>query len=93
MNQTSDYQHLALVYNGKSDIRMYIDFTEVEMVCGQLKMDPQPIGAPRYMSSGITPAGTTTGFGSIDELLVFPDALPSSQIRELQQVYENKLCE
>ena len=82
-----------LVYNEKLEFRMYIDFTEVEMPCTQYGIAIKRSGTPRYMASGITASGLTTGFGNIDELLVFPEALTSSQIRELQQVYTNKLCQ
>ena len=36
VNQTTDYQNVVVVYNGKSEVRMYIDFTEVEMTCSDV---------------------------------------------------------
>ena len=91
--QTIGYQHVMIVYNGKSDLKMYLNFTEVNLDCGHSIQTFQRHGVvTRYMASGRNPTSiyNITGFGYIDELIVFPYALTVSQIGELQHVYRNK---
>ena len=84
------YQHVMIVYNGKSDVKMYLNFTEVNLACINRLQSFQRRGVvTRYMASGKDPT-CITGFGYIDELIVFRYALTVSQIGELQHVYRNK---
>ena len=84
-----------IVYSGKPDdnVKMYLNFADVHVQCHSTLQTFQMCGVTRYMASGrdATSNYEFTGFGYIDELLVFPDALTASQIGELQQVYRKKL--
>ena len=65
----------SLIYNRKLDLKIYLDFAEVTLICRERveSFTVRSVG-PRYMVSGRGPNGEITGFWFIDELLLFPDA-------------------
>ena len=74
-----NWNHIAITYRGTTDFAVYVNFTS-----SNLEIHTEPlsgVSAEPYMGSGILEGAT--GFGAIDELMVFPDALTASQIAQL----------
>ena len=79
------WTHIAFSYSGTTDFAYYINFTRVNPEFATLSFSK--VTAEPFMGSGILngASNNVTGFGVIDELLVFPDVLSPSQIAKLNQ--------
>ena len=83
------WYHIAFAYSGDTNFRGYINF-EWKLNNRALFSRPKLTAEP-FLSSGYLENQTQgsrvklTGFGTIDELLVFPDLLSAPQIAQLNQ--------
>ena len=77
--------HFAITYRGATDGVVYVNFEAVSFNTRTFPLSQ--VSAEPFMGSGISEGstGNVTGFGTIDELLIFPDVLSPDQIAQLNQ--------
>lgn len=81
-----EWYHVAFAYhhNGRAtEVALYINSVDSLLVYSFQREDPYSSEA--FMASGRGQSGVT-GFGLIDELLVFPEYLTGPQIRQLMEI-------
>ena len=82
----NEWTHIAFAYQntlGTPEFELYINF-ETNSVANYSNAVPTEFLPEAFMGSGNVETFGVTGFGVIDELLVFPEYLSASQIAQLK---------
>ena len=80
------WYHIAFAYQntlGTPSYEIYINFEAVPVTINIMPSETE-FAINRFMGSGYTAGFGLTGFGIIDELLVFPKYLSASEIAQLE---------
>ena len=81
-----NWNHIAITYRGTTDFAVYFNFTSSNLEINDIPYSR--VSAEPFMGTGILNGlgrRNETGFGTIDEVLVFPDVLSPEQIAQLNQ--------